>query len=84
MAELLDFGDYPHIHADGCGEIHIINGLARFLQFRWRKVDGVWRPVVSGSIAMPAAFCSSIAETEPRIALALSTVPSERGRDVVH
>jgi hypothetical protein len=75
MQGLLDFGDYPHIHADGVGDMHFINQQACLLLFRWKKVDGLFRPVVVGTVSAPIAMISPASRIKPLIEQALTRAP---------
>lgn len=76
---LLDFGDYPHIHCDGVGDIQYINGETRLFLFRWRRLDLIWRPVTVASISAPSALVSTIEAVKPLIERALTVAPGGPG-----
>jgi hypothetical protein len=51
--QLLDFGNYPEIHADGLGDVLFHQDKAHFILFGWKRIDGVWRRIVVGTITRP-------------------------------
>jgi hypothetical protein len=57
MQTLLDFGDYPEIYSDGIGQVTYIGHHAHLLLFRWKRIDGIWQPVVVGDLIRPAHGC---------------------------
>lgn len=53
-ASLIDLGDYPEIHADNIGDYQeLCGGRCRFVLYGWYKMDGVWRPKVTGLLTRP-------------------------------
>ena len=53
LDNLLDYGDYPEIHADSIGDVQYLQYKTRILFFEWRKVGGVFRRVTVGAISRP-------------------------------
>lgn len=53
---LVDLGAYPEIYADGIGDLQMLAGNnTRMVLFSWRKLDGVYRKVITGMVIRPAA-----------------------------
>jgi hypothetical protein len=76
---LLDFADYPEIAIDGVGDMQFIGRQAYMLLFRWKRIDGVWRPVVVAAVNAPAEMVSSPAQIAPLIGKAMAAVPQKGG-----
>jgi hypothetical protein len=53
MQTLLDFGDYPEIDTDGVGDVQAIGHKAIIYMFRWRRIDGLFQPVIVAAVARP-------------------------------
>jgi hypothetical protein len=78
--DLIDFGDYPEIYADGLGEVQITGVNARLLFFRWRKMDGVFRRQIASAITRPVASLAAdafVIEMAKREGVALPTSGSD-------
>lgn len=53
LDNLLDYGDYPEIHADAIGDVQYLQYKTRILLYEWRKVGGIFRRVVVGAVSRP-------------------------------
>lgn len=53
MTELLDFGNYPEFSGDGLGDVQFIGKNVQIYVFGWRRIDKVWRRVVTGFATVP-------------------------------
>lgn len=51
--ELLDLGGYPEITGNGIGAVHVHGSITEVIYFRWKKIEGIWRRVVSGAAFRP-------------------------------
>lgn len=48
---LIDLGDYHEIHAEDVGDYQELGGgRCRFVLYGWYKIDGLWRPKVTGLV----------------------------------
>jgi hypothetical protein len=59
--------------------MHLINKQACLYLFRWRKVDGVFRPVIVGSVSAPLDLISPASRIKPLIEQALTREPRRLG-----
>jgi hypothetical protein len=50
---VLDFGDYPEIETDRVADVSIVRHTAWLRMFRWRRIDGVWHPVICLAMSRP-------------------------------
>jgi hypothetical protein len=55
MDRIVDFGDYPEIRTDGIADVQFIGNDVHFLQFRWKRIDSIWRPVIVVNLIRPVA-----------------------------
>lgn len=78
-AKLLDFADYPEISIDGVGDMQFINRHACLFLFRWKRIDGIWQPVVVATIAAPADMINGPTRIAPLIEKALGAPPHKGG-----
>jgi hypothetical protein len=61
--DLLDFGGYPEIYADGVGAVDILGVNARTKMFTWQKIDGVYPRVTVLSVVRPVGSFAADIET---------------------
>jgi hypothetical protein len=51
---ILDFADYPEISTHGVADVTIVGGKAWIRMFRWRRFEGVFRPMIVLAVGRPA------------------------------
>lgn len=51
--ELLDYGSYPEITAHGIADVCVYGSMTEIVYFRWKRMEGIWRRVVSGVAFRP-------------------------------
>lgn len=52
-SEMLNFGNYAEMRGDGIGDVQFIHRNIQIYLFGWRRIDGVWRRVVTGFVEVP-------------------------------
>ena len=82
--KLLDFGDYPHIYCDGIGDVHYIGANATMYPFVWRRIEGIFQPVISAVVVRPIATMTPHIDEMIERALALPPVMDAQSAMMLH
>jgi hypothetical protein len=60
--DIIDLGGYPEFYADEVAEIQSLSGgNRRVIYIAWKKLDGVYRRVISGVAIRPAVGIATAA-----------------------